>query len=98
MLFRQVLKSSRKININFLRGIATSKSIKSQSSTTTTTGDVDYSQLILIDVNDKNGYATLTLNRPPVNSFNLELLTTFSRALDEVEKNNSKGMILTSVR
>ncbi|CAG9797384.1 unnamed protein product [Chironomus riparius] len=52
--------------------------------------------LVLIDVNDKTGYALVTLNSPPVNSLNLELLTAFSNALDEVKNNKSKGMILTS--
>lgn len=54
--------------------------------------------LILTSVNDKSGVATVTLNRPPVNSLNLELLTEFSKTLDELTKNNSRGMILTSVR
>jgi len=53
--------------------------------------------LVLIDVNDKTGFALVTLNSPPVNSLNLELLTAFSNALDEVKNNKSKGMILTSV-
>lgn len=38
------------------------------------------------------------MNRPPVNSLNLELLTDLSRTLDDLEANKSKGMILTSVR
>lgn len=54
-------------------------------------------RLVLIDVNDKTGYALVTLNSPPVNSLNLELLTAFSNALDEVKNNKSRGMILTSV-
>lgn len=54
-------------------------------------------KLVLVDVNDKTGFALVTLNSPPVNSLNLELLTAFSNSLDEVQKNNSRGMILTSV-
>lgn len=53
--------------------------------------------LITLSVNDKNGIATLTLNRPPVNSLNYELLQDISVALDDVAKNRSKGLILTSV-
>lgn len=52
--------------------------------------------LIDIKVNDQTGIATLTLNRPPVNSLNLELLTSISNGLDEIMENRSKGMILTS--
>lgn len=54
--------------------------------------------LMLVDVNDKTGIALVTLNSPPVNSLNLELLTAFSNTLDELKSNNSRGMILTSVR
>lgn len=54
-------------------------------------------KLVLLEVDDKSGIATLTLNRPPVNSLNLELLTEISEALDQVEENRSRGLILTSV-
>lgn len=54
--------------------------------------------LVLVDVDDKTGYALVSLNRAPVNSFNLDLLQALSKALDEVENNKSKGLILTSVR
>ncbi|KAG6444685.1 hypothetical protein O3G_MSEX003507 [Manduca sexta] len=51
----------------------------------------------LVDVAvDNEGYAMVTLQRPPVNSLNLELLQDISKSLDEVGKNKSKGMILTS--
>lgn len=92
MLLRQLTRSPH--NMNLIRRIATSTILKSQ---TTVTTNIDYNQLVLVDVNDKNGYATVTLNRPPVNSFNLELMMALSRALDQVERNNSRGMILTSV-
>lgn len=55
-------------------------------------------KLVNVEVNDKTGIATVTLNRPPVNSLNLELLTDLSKTLDEILDNRSKGMILTSVR
>lgn len=91
MLLRQLIRSPH--NMNLIRRIATSTVLKNQTVTT----NIDYNQLVLVDVNDKNGYATVTLNRPPVNSFNLELMMGLSRALDQVERNNSRGMILTSV-
>lgn len=94
MLSRQILKVPSKFNMNLMRKIATSAVIRCQA---TPASSVDYNQLVLVDVNDKSGYATLTLNRPPVNSFNLELLMAFSRALDQVERNNSKGLILASI-
>lgn len=52
--------------------------------------------LVITEVDDKTGYATVTLNRPPVNSLNLELLTAISEALDDLQNNKSRGMILTS--
>lgn len=53
--------------------------------------------LVNLTVNDKTGIATLELNRPPINSLNTALLTDITSALDELTKNRSKGMILTSV-
>lgn len=52
--------------------------------------------LSTLEVDDKTGIATLTLNRPPVNGLNLELLTELRDALDQLENNKSRGLILTS--
>lgn len=46
---------------------------------------------------DNEGIATVTMQRLPVNSLNLDLLQAMDKALDEVTKNKCKGMILTSV-
>lgn len=54
--------------------------------------------LVLLDVNDRTGIATMTMNSLPVNSLNLELLSAISGSLDVLNKNNTRGMILTSVR
>lgn len=55
-------------------------------------------KLVITEVNKKTGFATLSFNRPSaLNSFTLELLQDFSKALDEVENQKYKGMILTSV-
>lgn len=52
----------------------------------------------LVDLTvDNDGVAIMTLQRPPVNSLNLDLLREMSTSLDEVTKNKSRGMILTSV-
>jgi Delta3-Delta2-enoyl-CoA isomerase len=53
-------------------------------------------KLVLVDVDNKTGYATVTLNRPPVNSLNLELLSELNTTLDDLQNNRSRGMILTS--
>lgn len=50
----------------------------------------------MVDVTDDEGIAVMTLQRAPVNSFNLELLQAISTALDDVVKNKPNGMILTS--
>lgn len=80
---------ARQINNSFVK-CATFNLVKHNSTQS--------NNLVIVDVNDKTGYSTVTLNRLPVNSLNLELLTAISNALDEVKKNNSRGMILTSVR
>lgn len=54
--------------------------------------------LVLIDVNDKTGIATMSMNSLPVNSLNLELLSALTNSLDILERDNVKGVILTSVR
>jgi Delta3-Delta2-enoyl-CoA isomerase len=54
-------------------------------------------ELVLVNVDDKSGFSIVTLNSPPVNSLNLEVLTALSSSLDELKKNNTRGMILTSV-
>jgi hypothetical protein len=43
------------------------------------------------------GISTVTMQRLPVNSLNLELLQELSATFDTLEKDNSRGMILTSV-
>lgn len=51
----------------------------------------------MVEVDDKSGVATLTLNRPPVNSCNLELLLELNENIKQIECNKSRGLILTSV-
>lgn len=69
--------------------------VKCYSTSTSSTAKKD---LVLIDVNDKNGFATVTLNSPPVNSLNLELLKAIHNSLDILNRDNPKGMILTTVK
>ncbi|KAH8393166.1 hypothetical protein KR200_004599 [Drosophila serrata] len=53
-------------------------------------------KLTSVEVNDKTGIATLTLNRPPVNSQNVQLLEDLQTSIAEIESNKSRGLILTS--
>lgn len=55
------------------------------------------SKQVIVEVNDKTGIAIVSLNRPPVNSLTLEFLNEIAETLDDLERNKSKGMILTSV-
>ncbi|CAH2981431.1 unnamed protein product [Chilo suppressalis] len=51
----------------------------------------------LVDLKvDDDGLATVTMQRLPVNSLNLELLQELDKAITDVGKNKAKGMILTS--
>lgn len=54
--------------------------------------------LVLVDVDPSTGVSTLTMNRAPVNSLSLELLSAISKTLDDLKSDKSRGMILTSVR
>ncbi|EDW12522.1 enoyl-CoA delta isomerase 1, mitochondrial [Drosophila mojavensis] len=53
-------------------------------------------KLTTVEVNDKTGIATLTMNRPPVNGLNLDLLRDLRQSIAEIEGNKSRGLILTS--
>lgn len=56
------------------------------------------SKLTIIEVDDKTGIATLTMNRPPINALNVELLQDLHKSIQDIESNKSRGLILTSVR
>ncbi|CAH4032873.1 unnamed protein product [Pieris brassicae] len=45
---------------------------------------------------DNDEIAIVTMQRPPVNSLNLELLQALSKSLDEIAKSGFRAMILTS--
>jgi 3,2-trans-enoyl-CoA isomerase len=51
-----------------------------------------------VEVNDKTGITTVSLNRKPVNSLSLEFFKDFCGVMDDLEKNKIRGMILKSVR
>lgn len=53
--------------------------------------------LVNVEVNDKTGIATVKMNRKPVNGLSLEMFQALSNTLDELEKNKTRGAILTSV-
>jgi len=52
--------------------------------------------LVKVEVDSKTGVATVGMQKPPVNSLNLELLQSLCQTFDELEKNKCRGMILTS--
>jgi Delta3-Delta2-enoyl-CoA isomerase len=89
MFPRNIFKLSKQFNLRSAKFLTPSLA-RCQSSSS--------KDLVLVNVNDKTGIATLTMNSLPVNSLNLELLTAFSKGLDVIGSNGSKGMILTSVR
>lgn len=55
-------------------------------------------KLTSLQVNESTGIAILSMNRLPVNGLNLELLAEIRDALEQLESNKSRGLILTSVR
>lgn len=81
-----------------LRNLLTKKCIRTLSERCLSTSVARHNRLVNLSVDDKTGIATLEMNRPPVNSLNTPLIQDISNALDEVAKNRSKGLILTSVR
>jgi hypothetical protein len=54
------------------------------------------SDLLSISTNN-NGISTLTMNSRPVNSLSLDFLKDFCEKMDYLEKQQVKGVILTSV-
>lgn len=46
---------------------------------------------------DNAEIAIVTMQRPPVNSLNLELLQALNKTLDEIAKSDFRAMVLTSV-
>ncbi|XP_068140481.1 enoyl-CoA delta isomerase 1, mitochondrial-like [Drosophila tropicalis] len=57
---------------------------------------VPKSPLTLVEVNDKSGIATLSMNRPPVNLLDIEMMNSIIDSITEIECNKSRGLILTS--
>lgn len=55
------------------------------------------SKLTTVEVDDKSGIATLSMNLPPVNTLTMELMHDMIDSINEIECNKSRGLILTSV-
>lgn len=70
----------------------TLKNMKYQSSIAANAADP-----VLVDIDDKTGISTVTLNQKPVNNMTLSFLKSFCEKMDLLEKEGVKGMILTSV-
>lgn len=54
--------------------------------------------LVRTELDSQTGYATVILNRAPVNSLSLEFMAEIIKTVDELERSKIRGMILTSVR
>ncbi|XP_017121131.1 enoyl-CoA delta isomerase 1, mitochondrial [Drosophila elegans] len=54
------------------------------------------SKLTTIEVDDKSGIATLSMNQPPVNTLTMELMHDLIDSINQIESNRSRGLILTS--
>ncbi|XP_016979108.1 enoyl-CoA delta isomerase 1, mitochondrial [Drosophila rhopaloa] len=54
------------------------------------------SKLTTIEVDDKSGIATLSMNLPPVNTLTMDLMHDLIDSINEIESNRSRGLILTS--
>lgn len=53
-------------------------------------------KLVDVQVNEKTGVSTVTMNRPPVNGLNLDLLSDLLSVFSDLESERSRGVILTS--
>ncbi|KAF5304090.1 hypothetical protein FQA39_LY01875 [Lamprigera yunnana] len=54
------------------------------------------SSMLKVSVSDESNVVTVTMNKPPVNTMDLEFCTDFCKILTELEKSKPQGMILTS--
>ncbi|XP_017060986.1 enoyl-CoA delta isomerase 1, mitochondrial isoform X2 [Drosophila ficusphila] len=54
------------------------------------------SKLTTIEVDDKSGIATLSMNLPPVNTLTMDLMHDLIDSINQIESNKSRGLILTS--
>ncbi|XP_015116527.1 enoyl-CoA delta isomerase 1, mitochondrial [Diachasma alloeum] len=54
------------------------------------------SKFLDVTQNEKTGVSTISLNRAPVNSLNLDILRELKESLEKLKKDGSKGLILTS--
>jgi Delta3-Delta2-enoyl-CoA isomerase len=70
-----------------------SGSLRHQSSAAATSAQ----NMFLVDINEKTGISTLTMNRAPVNCMSLEFLKEFCEKMDFLENEKVKGMILATV-
>lgn len=54
-------------------------------------------KLIDVQVNEKTGISTITMQRAPVNGLNLDLLSELNTVFNDLENQKTRGVILTSV-
>lgn len=73
-----------------------SKSVKPILRVSTTTRIQSASLSSLVKLEERQGYAVVSMQKPPVNSLSLEMIQALSESLTELEKSKCKGFILTS--
>ncbi|KAH8279751.1 hypothetical protein KR054_003989 [Drosophila jambulina] len=54
-------------------------------------------KLTTVEVDNKSGIATLSMNLAPVNTLTMELMHDLIESINQIESNKSRGLILTSV-
>jgi hypothetical protein len=87
MNFSRLLKTTSAISSRWLVG----SSPKFQSTSAAA------QKLVDVSVDPKSGISVVSLNRRPVNSLSLELFKEFCGVMDDLEKDQVRGMILKSV-
>ncbi|XP_036322620.1 enoyl-CoA delta isomerase 1, mitochondrial-like [Rhagoletis pomonella] len=75
---------------------ASSSALANPSTSTRTFANSAGQQFTTLNVDDKTGIATLTLNRPPANALNAASMSEIQRTIQDLEKSKCRGLILTS--
>ncbi|XP_002132515.2 enoyl-CoA delta isomerase 1, mitochondrial [Drosophila pseudoobscura] len=84
-----MLRNSLIGSLRQIKPILCSQSLRSLS-------NGENSGLTTIEVDDKSGIATLSMNLPPVNTLTLNLMHDLIDSINQIECNKSRGLILTS--
>jgi len=97
----QMLNTCKKVKTSTLKMFARNLRIPSawrvpMNSKYQSTAAADTPDPVLVDIDEKTGISTVTMNNKPVNNLTLSFLKSFCDKMDFLEKEKVKGMILTS--